>query len=210
VGDVFGNSSTVVDAYVSGSAAYTKTIPMLWDMNSEEGQCYLEQWTSLSNNVVHVVNRITCNRDPNDVWTQVVSRTQEIPAIYTIGEVAHLYTYVGANPFTGGGLTEIVNDPDDAFIWDSFTATECWAANVNDTSGNGWGVGIYSMESTSFMGGFYGSSRGSGGPNDDNTGYISPLENVALDVDSVYEYEYKLIVGTLSTIRSYVYNNPPQ
>ncbi|MBD3178617.1 MAG: T9SS type A sorting domain-containing protein, partial [Candidatus Latescibacteria bacterium] len=52
---------------------------------------------------------------------------------------------------------------------------------------------------------------GSGGPTDNNTGYIAPLHTDLIDHDIIYEYEYTLILGDLyDDIRSYVYSNAPE
>ncbi len=208
VGDYAGNSAEIIEAWIDGDVAFTRCIPMLWDMNNEPGQCYMDQWTKIEGNVAHIRNRLTVWRDPDDRWNLVAPRDQELPAIYTIADVPYLYTYVGDNPWNNGPLTEIDNDPNDGFIWDAFTATEHWAANVKDRSGNGWGLGVYNRESTRFLGGLAGTVGG--GPYDASTAYISPLGRAALGRTSVYEYEYDLIVGTLSEIRQYVYAHPPE
>lgn len=207
VGDAFMNSAQVLAAEIVDGVAYVKTIPMLWDMNNEPAQCWFEQWTSLHENTAHVRNKITIFRDPDDLWTQVVPRHQEMPAVYTIANLPYLYTYQGTAPWTGAPLTRIINDPNDGFLWDHFLAQECWAANVDDTSGNGWGVGVYTSIATLFVGGLYGNP--SGGPTDGSTAYISPLDTRALGRDTILEYEYNLIVGTLDEIRAFVYANPP-
>ncbi|MCL5269028.1 MAG: hypothetical protein M1457_00370 [bacterium] len=204
VGDAFGHSSEVLEARIEGGVAYTKTIPLLWDMNNEPGKCIMEQRTSLDGNVVHVHNKLTCSRDPGDIWTETISRSQELPAVYTIADCYRLFTYVGDAPWTGEALTRIINNPNDGFIWDAFTATERWAANVDDS---GFGVGVYNKLTASFIGGLAGSPYG--GPNDGSTAYISPIRNAVLARDSVYEYDYDLIVGTLEQIRQYVYDHPP-
>lgn len=207
VGDYAGNSSEIVDAWIEGDTAFTRCIPMLWDMNNEPAQAYMDQWTEIEGNVAHIRNRLVCWRDPDDLWNLVAARDQELPAVYTIADMPYLYTYTGDSPWTNGPLTEIDNDPNDGFIWDAFSASERWAANVVDRSGNGWGLGVYNRESTRWLGGLAGTVGG--GPRDGSTAYISPLRVIALDRTSVFEYEYDLIVGTLNEIRQYVYDNPP-
>lgn len=54
------------------------------------------------------------------------------------------------------------------------------------------------------IGGFAG-EPGAGGPADAPAGYLSPLRKATLGKDTVFEYEYDLIVGTLDEIRAWVY-----
>ena len=58
------------------------------------------------------------------------------------------------------------------------------------------------------MGGFHG-TRGSGGPADDNTGYIAPTRDELLDWNIVYDFDYALVLGTLRQIRAYAAAHRP-
>ncbi len=196
VGDAFGNSSTVIESNITDGVAYTKTIPLLWDMNNEPGQCYMEQWTTLRGANVHVRCKLTCFRT-DSTWTLVRNAHQELPAVYTIGDLFKLYTYVGSNPWQGGALTEIENNGPP---WEYWTTTEKWAAAVD---ASGWGLGVYNENATLFVGGLHGS--GSGGTSDGSTNYISPLTTERLGKTSVFEYEYELYVGDIDEIRDFVY-----
>ena len=66
-----------------------------------------------------------------------------------------------------------------------------------------WGVGVYTPIADHFVGGFHGDPPGETG--DPCTGYISPLKKMTLKRDSVFEYEYFLIVGPLDDIRAFAY-----
>ena len=59
-------------------------------------------------------------------------------------------------------------------------------------------------DAVAYAGGCAG-KKGSGGPTDSPTGYMSPLIRETLDHNIVYDYEYTLIVGSLKEIRRYVY-----
>ena len=56
------------------------------------------------------------------------------------------------------------------------------------------------------MGGFSG-EPGKGGPKDNSTGYIAPIHDDILDHNIQYEYEYRLIAGSIEEIRDYVYKH---
>ena len=113
-------------------------------------------------------------------------------------------TYAGDRPFTGGELSRIERRKDQPGPWTGWTATESWAALVNDA---GFGLGVWSPHCCDFNGGFAG-IPGKGGPYDDPTGYIapSPQRNHRL------EHRPRLLLrpdwpGDLRAIRKYVYDH---
>lgn len=199
VGDAFMNPSAVLDARNQGGEIYVKNRPLLWDMNLEWGECDFETWVTLRGNTVHVRNKLTCFRTDNR-WP-AVARHQELPAVYTIGDLSNLYTYKGNQPFTSAPLTRIENINATVPKWEYWQTPEHWAAHVDNA---GWGVGVYNARSTQFVGGYFGQLGG--GATSGNTGYISPLRTETLTRNSVYEYQYDLIVGTLAEIRQFVYH----
>jgi len=199
VGDAHGKSSRVLNARNDGSELYVKTLPLLWDMDDETAQCHLEQWVTLKRNVLHVRNRLTVFRT-DDRWG-VEPRNQELPAVYTIADLHHLFTYEGTKPFTHGALTEIHNLGPPWTSWGKSLPSEKWAALVDDSM---WGIGVYNATTQYFTGGFSGSPGG--GTRDPSTGYISPLREETLGKDAVFRYEYDIIVGTLGQIRAFVYS----
>ena len=196
-GDAFGNKTIILDSYNTGTEIYVKTLPMLWDMDDEYAECEFETWVSLEGIVVHVRNRVTIHRT-DDLWTEVRPQHQELPAVYTIGDLTNLYTYTGDAPWTSGALTEVENSGPP---WQYWNTKEHWAAFVNDSD---WGLGVYNERCTRFVGGFHGEPGG--GFIDGATGYISPLATESFGPTAVYEYDYDLILGNLSDIRSYVYS----
>lgn len=196
VGDASGNSSAVIDSNITNGVAYTKTVPLLWDMNNEQAECHIEQWTSLHGDSVHVRCKLTCFRT-DSIWTQVIAKHQELPAVYTIGDLSNLYTYIGSTPWQDQPLTRIVNDGPP---WEYWTTNENWAATVDDSD---WGLGVYNKNATLFAGGIHGT--GSGGTSDSSTSYMTPLTTVALGKTTIYEYEYDLVVGSLDQIRNFAY-----
>jgi len=71
-----------------------------------------------------------------------------------------------------------------------------------------FGFGVHNPDSV-FTGGGYASSGNpcTGGPTDNNTAYISPQHIEVLDYNIVYEYDFNLIVGTLTSIRNWAYTH---
>lgn len=195
-GDVYGNTAQVISSSASSSQLYVKTRPKLWDMNNELCQCYFETWVTLEGTAAKVRNKLTTFQTDN-IWTPRPYH-QELPAVYTRGDLYKLYSYQGSSPWTQGGLTRTNNNGPP---WAYWTNNERWAALVN---GNNWGVGVYNADATLYVGGFSGSQGG--GPTGNSTGYFSPLRTIQLSKNGTFEYEYYLILGDLSTIRNFVYN----
>lgn len=199
-GDFFGNTSKVLQHTNEGHWLYVKCVPMQWPLENIPGECECEVWLILEGPVVKARCRLTNHRsDPK----QYSARNQELPAVYVNGPFYHLLTYRGEKPFTGDAICTIKKGPDEPGFWSHWTATENWAAQIND---EGWGLGVWNPDSYEFDGGFYG-TPGSGGPSDNPTGYVGPLRTEIIDSNIVYEYRYQLIVGTLDEIRGYVYKH---
>jgi hypothetical protein len=198
-GDFYGNASTVVTSSNDGNMIYVKSVPKQWALNNVASECTFETWISLDNNAVLVDNRLVNSR--SDV-TQYPAFTQETPAVYTTGRFWQLFSYTGAQPFTGDALTQIQNA---AGSWAKFPATEGWAAAVDNT---GWGLGCYHPDDIRYAAGFQslGWQPGTGGPFDPPTSYLGPHFREIIDNNIIYNYRYYLVLGTLNDIRNYVYS----
>lgn len=207
-GDAYSNPSKVLAHTNSGTELYVKCIPMHWPLNNEPGECTFESWLTLEGNTVRARSQINNARKDE---TQFPARGQELPAVYSNGNFYRLFTYDGDQPFTGGPLRQIDKVWDTHIPpaeapggpWDSWYATENWAALVREDD---FGVGIWTPNTFAYAGGFAG-VPGAGGPKDSPTGYISPTRSEILDHNIVYAYDYTLIVGQLTEIRDYVYQH---
>ena len=196
-GDVYGYPSTLVDFSVEADTLYVKSVPRQWALNGVDTAATSETWVHLDENRVHLRCRLV-NARPDT--TRYPARNQELPAVYTIGELHRLFTYTGDAPFTGDTLTQIVNSGPP---WEYWSSTENWSALVDD---EGWGLGVFHPGAQLTVGGFSG-VPGTGGPYQTPTGYVSPLHTDVIDHDIVYEYEATLILGTLEEIRAHAVAN---
>jgi hypothetical protein len=196
-GDDYGNPSKILEHANDGKTIHVKCIPMQWPLDNVPGECVYECWIRLDGNAAFVRCRVTNQRSDK---TQHAARTQELPAVYTNGPYHRLMTYTGAKPFTGDAITQITRPRKHVGPWMSWTATERWAALVDDRN---WGLGVWMPACTKFSGGFAG-KPGQGGPKDNPTGYIAPNRQEILDHDIVFEFEYVLILDQLDAIRQFV------
>ncbi len=198
-GDVSGRTSKLLEDRNNGRSIYVRCIPMHWPLENYPGECEFEVWLELEGPVVKARCRLK-NQRPDT--KQYPARGQELPAVYVNAPFYRLMTYAGEKPFTGGELTNIQARLGKDLNWGHWTATENWAAQLNDA---GWGLGVWNRDVFSFSGGFY-KEPGVGGPSDAPTGYISPARLEILDHNIVYDYSYELILGTLDEIRAHVYS----
>lgn len=198
-GDVYFNPSTVLEHTNDGQTLYVKCRPKQWALNNVDGECTFESWITLNGKVVTVKNRLVNFR--TDTAQQFTAVDQELPAVYTNGDLFRLVSYNGNAPFTGGATTTFPITPPPWLYW---RATESWAALLNTSD---WGLGVYHPGVVRFVGGFAG-TPGSGGTYDDPTGYIAPVLQEVIDSNIEYIYTYHLILGTLTEIRDYVYAQP--
>jgi len=200
VGDAHRNRAKILKYEKTGDTLYVKCIPMLWDMNNKPAEAEIEQWTTVKGNVIHARNRISCHRT-DDLYGDEVENNQELPAVYPVSALRNLYSYCGTNPFTNGRLTNLMVINLSSGFWGVYeNVPEHWMAFVDD---NRWGMGVYNAQCTNFLAGR------SGEPGKEaqagSTSYIAPVKRKVLRKNSVYEYQYDIIIGTLNEIRSRVY-----
>lgn len=199
-GDVGGYKSKVVDFYHGEDSIYIKSIPMQWPLENVPGECYFESSIKIKGNIVHANNRIINNRKDK---TQYPARSQELPAVYVNAPYHRLVTYKGDKPYENNEVSEIPQNSETEPVWSHWQATENWVAHLNDDD---FGLGIYTPDVQSYIGGFYG-KKGIGESKDSATGYCAPILTEILDHDIVYDYSYNLCVGSLAQIRTMACEN---
>ena len=196
-GDVFGHSSEILNITSTATSIYVKARPLQWALDNVPCNCTFETKISLDANGAYVRNRLVNFRFDK---TDYGAHDQELPAVYTIGELYQLWTYSGASPWSGGELSQ-VSYPVPGPPWQGFTASENWAA-FTDSQSFHYGVGVFHRNVSSFLGGFHG-TQGQGGPSDDNTGYIAPVGTRDIVWNDDFVWCYHLAIGYIDDIRQY-------
>ena len=200
VGDYNRNRAKILSFKKNGNELYVKCIPMQWDMNNRPAEAEMEQWTKLDGNVLKVHNKLTCHRTDH-IYGDSIPNDQELPAVYPISALKNLYTYLGNSPFTNAPLDNPSVVKLSSGFWGIYPkVTEHWMAFVDDRL---WGMGIYNPKCDRFLAGMAGIPGGES--TSGSTSYIAPVKKEILYKNSVYEYEYHVIIGTLNEIRSTIY-----
>lgn len=212
-GDAFHHASRVLFCKNNDARSLVvRCIPMQWPLDNVPSRCTFETRLTLDGPTVRVSNVMTVFRKDH---TQYPAMRQEMPALYTSSHFYRLFTYNGDRPFTGAPTVLI--DPASRIakalsgfpggvpipvLWFSHPLmTENWAALVDKS---GFGLGIWEPGSYRFAGGFFGRPD-KGGPDSYASGYASPRQTEIIDHNIRFAYRYVLIVGTVKTIRQYVY-----
>lgn len=193
-GDCRMNPSKVLEHRNEGRELYVKCIPMQWPLDNVPGDCVFETWTRLEGPLIHMRFRCTNQRADETLYRP---GAQELPAVYTISKLSRLMSYTGDHPFTGAPLTQVSNDWHAPWPWTRFTATERWAALVDDAN---WGLGVFKDDGGEFHGGIYGDER-SADPKHGSTAYVAPIHRENFDYNIVYEHRTSFMVGQLAEIR---------
>ena len=200
VGDYARHRAKILDYRKTGNELYIKCIPMQWDMNNRPAEAEMEQWTTLNGSVLKVHNKLTCRRTDR-IYGDSIPNDQELPAVYPISALKNLYTYLGNAPFTNAPVTNPTVVNLSSGFWGIYpNVSEHWMAFLDD---NQWGMGIYNPKCDRFLAGMSGTIGGEA--TDGSTSYIAPVKKEVLYKNCVYEYEYYVIVGTLSEIRNIIY-----
>jgi len=194
-GDYYNHPAQIVSYQQSANQIYVKNIPKIWPLFKEPADCQFEHWYELRNNTVKVRCRITINRADT---TSYEARTQETPCVYLNGPWYRMVTYEGMQPFTNATVTEY---PERDRTMTERYGTENWIALLNE---KGRGVGLYRHNEFQFRTSGFGLSR-VGGEFDGNSGYINSDSFIQFDYNGQYEFEYSLVVGTLTDIRQFAY-----
>jgi hypothetical protein len=200
VGDAFRNRAKILDFRQSKDSLYVKCIPMQWDMNNRPAEAEMEQWTYLNGNVLTIRNRLTCHRTDNIYGDSIVC-DQELPAVYPISALKNLVTYLGPKPFTNDTLSKPEVIHLESGFWGRYeNVPENWMAFVDDSN---FGMAVYNPLCTRFLAGMSGVPGKEAA--DGSTSYIAPVKKEMLTKNSVYEYEYYIVIGTLDEMRKRIY-----
>ncbi|MFD2935950.1 hypothetical protein [Spirosoma flavum] len=195
-GDYFLHPARIVSYQQTDNQLYVKTVPLIWPLFDEPAECTFEHWIDIKDNTVHVRCRVVVNRSDTAHYD---ARTQETPCVYLNGPYDHMFTYTGLKPFTNDAVSEFT----DRNVINRY-ATENWAALLNE---KGRGVGLFKAREVRFRTAGFGQPH-VGGEFDVSAGYINSEDFLVVDHNGEYEFEYTLIVGTLTDIRQFVYNQP--
>ncbi len=200
VGDAFRNRAKILDYKQSKDSLYVKCIPMQWDMNNKPAEAEMEQWTFLNGNILTIRNRLTCHRT-DEIYGDSLMRNQELPAVYPISALNNLYTYEGNAPFTNAAYKKLEVKNLSSGFWGRYKeVTENWMAFVDDAN---IGMAVYNPQCVMFLAGMAGEPGKES--TDGSTSYIAPIKDEIIYKQSIYEYEYYILIGSLAQMREQIY-----
>ncbi len=187
-GNEVGSWARVLRFEKEASTLFSETVPKLWDMENEEAQAIMRQWTSIDAadpQVIIVRCEFESRRVPNDPWGQPVVRAQEIPACYFTRNFQHAKSYLGETRWRDESASP--GPP-----WGKADPPRKTMAFFDQ---EGEGIAVFSPASS---GPWNFGPHGTKISNDPLAGpcmHVAPLDHIALDARSIYRYRYWLIVG---------------
>jgi hypothetical protein len=119
---------------------------------------------------------------------------QELPAVFVDAAYTNLVRYEGNQPWSDGEVT--TNVP--GWPNQSATATEHWAAYVND---QGHGLGVF-FPGTSQLTTYRFHGDGKQGPTGSACSYFAPIRTFAITPGLDFRYDVYLTLGTIGEIRA--------
>ncbi len=172
---------------------YSETIPKLWDMEDEDAEAVMRQWTSFEldmPNAIVVKCELECRRKPGDRWGPALVRHQEMPALYFTRNFSKFRTYLGE-----GKWRDEKQSPGPP--WGKATPPKNVMACFNS---KGEGIAVFSPAATEHW-----NFGPHGGGNSSEAGdapcvHMAPIAKVKLGPQSTLNYRYWMIVGNEENI----------
>jgi len=188
----------VVSFKKEGNTMTIENIPVHWAKGTLMEECLMKEVITLDGNIIKLQFSIKYNGDHQH---EVVR--QEMPSFYPNFEYSKLVWYDGNKPWTGGVLKKIEVESMttieglNKFIWPEGW-TEKWAAYVDET---GWGIGLYSPQSTYCTYYRYGDGSETGSSSL-STSYFAPVAELSLTPGKELSYVAYVTMGTPDEIRA--------
>ena len=205
-GDRGNYSSRLIDVVVEEGRVYIKAQPMDWGKVDEITQSYMENTYIIEDDYIRVDNRFV----DFSGWEHQ-TRSQELPAFYTISYLDTFVWYGGTEPWTDGALEykydlpfwgDAANNGQCTFTYKE-SNNETWSAFVN--SSGSFGIGLYVPNTDYLKAGRHEYNSADGGTKDASANpcsYIAPINHLKLVAYEALEYSYLLATGSVEEIRS--------
>ncbi len=192
-GNMYNESSKIVDLRVGENELYIKCRPLDWSLPAENiTPSYMEAVYTLDGARVDA----TCRFVDFSGYTPTYA-TQEIPAFYCV-EPLNRFVYV-----TDDGIaikSDLIFWPDAGYP--NFESVECWSGFIGDFD-DSFGFGVYVPDETTFLAGVYdrGMCSTKAPAYEGPTSYIALVKDRLFESYSPYSYSFSLTSGTVDEMR---------
>ena len=199
-GDVAGNSGAILDVANTSSFIFVRSRPLQWACDNVPCECEFMTNVTLAPGANAVtVHAVLANARAD--FTDYGAKSQELPALYGIGDLHYLKTYRGGAPWTHAAV-ETLSTPAPQPPWapGAIDITEGWAAFVDGADA---GFGFFSPQFGVALAGFHGPPGGNA--SDDSCGYYAPTAAIDLTHNTTFSYDFSLVVGSTADVRAFAY-----
>ena len=200
-GDVRGGHSRLIDVVVTDSSVYLKAQPCDWAAGVDIAPAYMENTYTIYSDRVQVDNRFV----DFSGWEHN-TRSQEMPAFYTVSYLDTFFFYNGTEPWTG----DVLSYRDDLPFW-SGSERGCWGIRESNTetwcawtnTDIDYGIGLYVPNIDTFLAGrhMYDENTAVTSSKMNPCSYVAPLKHIKLTTFEPLEYSYIVTTGSLRGIR---------
>ena len=185
-GDYKHKPAKLLEVKETDGTLYVRSIPVNWAGGEDIDECRMEEWITLSGNVVRIRFRFTYRGTETHPPTH-----QELPAVFVDYALPDLVYYKDDEPWTGKPISK------DQPGWpnESRKTTENWAGFVGP---DGRGVGVLfpgTDRITTYR------HRGPPGPKGGGCSYFSPIRTMSITPGLVFEYDVYLTIGSAEEMR---------
>ena len=205
-GDKGGYSSRLIDFVVEDGRIYIKSQPQDWGKVNAITPSYMENVYEIEDDYIRVENRFV----DFSGWSHP-TRSQEVPAFYTVSYLDTFVWYNSSAPWTGdtlnyhsdlpfwGSSGEAAPNKQDCTILMKEANTETWCAWINNSQN--YGLGLYVPNVDKYSAG-RNKFDGSMDPDASSCSYVAPVNNMQMVSYVPFEYQYLLAAGSVEEIRA--------
>lgn len=199
-GNMYNDSSKIVDLRISGDSIYVKCRPLDWAKEKEYiTESYMEATYTFCGDTLKTQCRFVdfSGYDPANAG-------QEIPAFYGAATMDNFVYYNGNAPWTDGELSSL--DGLDEYLYAHYPAvypTEHWGALTGEFE-DSFSIGLYIPESEYILAGVSGTVTGqTENPDTSNpTSYLAGGKKMTFQSFDPIEYDFYITTGTVENVRN--------
>ncbi len=199
-GNMYNDSSKIVDLRTDGETLYVKCRPLDWAKEKEYiTDSYMEASYTLCGDMLKTSCRFVDFSGYDSATTG-----QEIPAFYGAATMDKLYYYGGNEPWTDGELSTM--EGLDEYLYAHYPAvkpTEHWSA-LSGEFDDSFSIGLYIPETENMLAGVYGSvTAQTENPDTSNpTSYLAGQKVLLFRSFDPIEYDFYIATGTVGEVRN--------
>ena len=198
-GNMYNDSSKIVDVRTVGDTLYIKCRPLDWAKAKEYiTDSYMEAEYTISGDMLKTSCRFTDFSGYDPAYAG-----QELPAFYSAATLDRFVYYGGSDPWNDGELSEATGLDEYLYAhYPTFKSSENWGALTGEFD-DSFSIGLYIPGVDTIAAGIYGSltNQNENPGTSDSTSYLSGVRAFVFRSFEPIEYDFYVATGTVGHIR---------